>query len=135
MRAFRLLTIIGTLLALSGQGFATAVHVRSCQIQLSAARSLPAGQDAPSAAAGPSLDAGDCCDTGPNPKESCERAGKHDPCNPCKVGYNCKVPPTYEPTQGPLMSITPARQAVVERVPTLALSHSPFGLWRPPRPI
>jgi hypothetical protein len=123
----RLLIILATLLTLPGYGLAGLAHVRSCQSQMSASNHV--------------VMAGDCCpgksDQGTGCKGSGDSplSGKNAPCSACKAGFNCKSPQSYEPTHVVAMLVTPARPAPVVDPPTLASSHSPNGLWRPPRLI
>lgn len=123
MRRLRLLTVLVTLLTLPGYGLAGITHVRSCQAQLESAHAVVA--------------AGDCCPGKADQSAPCKRfgdgAGKNGTCTPCKAGYNCKSPQTYEPTHLVAMLVVPARPVLTANLPTLITSHSPNGLWRPPR--
>jgi hypothetical protein len=115
MRRFRLLTVLLTLLTLPGYGLAGLAHVRSCQAQMQAPdRMGKADQGAP------------CKRFGDGP-------GKNGTCTPCKAGYNCKSPQTYEPTHLVAMLVVPARPVLTAQLPTHITSHSSNGLWRPPR--
>ena len=109
MRRLQLWIVLLTVLTLPGYGLAGIAHVRSCQLQMAAAQS----------AAVP----GDCC------------PGKSDSGTPCKAGYNCKSPQSYEPTHLAALLIVPARPSLTAHPPTLPVSHSINGLWRPPRLI
>lgn len=124
MRRFRLLTVLLTLLTLPGYGLAGVAHVRSCQAQMQAPDRVAV--------------AGDCC-PGKADQTACKRfgdaPGKNGTCTPCKAGYNCKSPQTYEPTHLVAMLVVPARPILTSHRPTPAISHSSHGLWRPPRLI
>lgn len=123
MRVFRLLTLIVTMLTLPGYGLAGLAH-RSCQEQMSASNH-------------PAM-AGDCCPgkahhgTLRKPIGD-EPLGKNGPCAACKAGCNCNSPQSYEPTHSLVLFILPTRPALSVDPPTLLSSHSPDGLWRPPR--
>jgi hypothetical protein len=125
MRMFRLLTILVTVLTLPGYGLAGVSH-RSCQEQMSSA-----GQVA---------SPGDCCPGKADQTTDCKQdspspLGKNGPCSACKAGYNCKSPQSFEPTAALVLMILFARSiSSVARPPPL-FSHSPDGLWRPPRHI
>ena len=125
MRKFRLLTILVTVLTLPGYGFAGVSH-RSCQEQMSSTSSVAAP--------------GDCCPGKADPNTDCKQGGhsppgKNGPCSACKAGYNCKSPQSFEPTAVQFLMILPARSTLSATPPPLLLSHSPEGLWRPPRHI
>jgi hypothetical protein len=123
MRRLRLLTVLVTLLTLPGYGLAGITHVRSCQAQLESAHAVVA--------------AGDCCPGKADQSVPCKRfgdgAGKNGTCTPCKAGYNCKSPQTYEPTHLVAMLVVPARPVLTANLLALVTSHSSNGLWRPPR--
>jgi hypothetical protein len=125
MRGLRLLTVLVTLLTLPGYGLAGLAHVRSCQTQMKTPDRIAM--------------VGDCCPGKANPNTPCKRfgdaPGKNGTCTPCKAGYNCKSPPTYEPTHLVAMLVVPARPILTADLPTLPISHSSNGLWRPPRSI
>jgi hypothetical protein len=125
MRRFRLLTVLLTLLTLPGYGLAGLAHVRSCQAQLQAPDRVAM--------------AGDCCPGKADQSAPCKRfgdgLGKNGTCTPCKAGYNCKSPQTYEPTHVEAMLVVPARPVLTAQLPTHVTSHSSNGLWRPPRLI
>ena len=122
MRRLRLLLALAVVLALPGYGMAGLAYGRSCQEQMKAASHtvLP----------------GDCC---PGKTDSqCKGpgsgfAGKNGPCSACKAGFNCKSPPSYEPTSVVVLILTTYRSTVSAILPAPHLSHSPDGLWRPPR--
>jgi hypothetical protein len=125
VRTFRQLTILLTVLTLPGYGLAGISH-RSCQQQMSSPSHVVA--------------LGDCCPGKLDQNTDCNQdghspAGKHDPCGACKAGYNCKSPQSYEPTHGLVLLISPAPSAPGIAPPPLLYSHSPDGLWRPPRRI
>jgi hypothetical protein len=123
MRRLRLLTVLLTMLTLPGYGLAGIAHVRSCQTQMASVHSVVA--------------AGDCCRGKADQSAPCKRFGdgKNGSCTPCKAGYNCKSPQTYEPTHLVATLVAPARPVLTANLPTLIPSHSPNGLWRPPRLI
>ena len=123
MRRLRLLTVLVTLLTLPGYGLAGLAHVRSCQAQMQSPDRVAV--------------VGDCCPGKADQSVPCKRfgdaPGKNGSCTPCKAGYNCKSPQTYEPTHLVAMPGVRARPAVVAQPPTLLISYSSNGLWRPPR--
>jgi hypothetical protein len=121
MRRLRLLTVLLTLLTLPGYGLAGIAHVRSCQAQMASAHSVVA--------------TGDCCPGKADQSTPCKRFGdgKNGSCTPCKAGYNCKTPQTYEPTHLVAALVVPTRPVLTANLPTLITSHSPNRLWRPPR--
>jgi hypothetical protein len=123
VRKLRLLTILVTLLTLPGYGLAGLTHVRSCQAQMRASDHV--------------VMLGDCCPGEADQSTPCKRfgdgPGKNGTCTPCKAGYNCKSPQSYEPTQLVAMLVTPTRPVLTANPPTLIVSHSSNGLWRPPR--
>lgn len=125
MRRLRLLTVLVTLLTLPGYGLAGLGHVRSCQAQMKASDHV--------------VMAGDCCPGNPDQSAPCKRfgdaPGKNGSCTPCKAGYNCKSPQTYEPTHLVAMLVVPVRPVLTAILPILVTSHSSSGLWRPPRLI
>jgi hypothetical protein len=123
MPTLRLITVLALLLTLPMYGLAGAVE-RSCQQQMSASNHTTV--------------AGDCCPGKSDAGTSCKRLGnsplgKKDSCTPCKAGYNCKSPQSYEP--GPVLAwlVAPTRSTVATDPPYLVSCHSPDGLWRPPR--
>lgn len=125
MRVFRLLTLMVTMLTLPGYGLAGLAH-RSCQEQMSASNHV--------------VLAGDCCPGKVDQSTPCKPSsdgplGKNGPCTACKAGHNCKSPQSYEPTHGLVLLILPIRPNLSVDRPTLVSSHSPDGLWRPPRLI
>lgn len=125
VRRFRLLTVLVTLLSLPGYGLAGLAHARSCQTQMTVAHAA--------------VMAGDCCpgksDTGAPCKRLGDNPGKNGGCTPCKAGYNCKSPQSYEPTHLLAMRVAPVRPILSAHLPTLVVSHSANALWRPPRLI
>lgn len=125
MRTFRLLTILVIALTLPGYGLAGVTH-RSCQEQMSAS--------------GHAAVPGDCCPGKGDPSTDCKQDGssphgKNAPCGACKAGYNCKSPQSYEPTHVLVLMILPVGATVWAIPPPPLISHSPDGLWRPPRQI
>ena len=125
MRRLRLLTVLLTLLTLPGYGLAGFAHVRSCQAQMKNPDRIAT--------------VGDCCpgktDQGTPCKRLGDAPGKNGSCTPCKAGYNCKSPQSYEPTHLVAMMVVPTRPILTADLPTLVISHSSSGLWRPPRSI
>ena len=123
MRRLRFLTVLLTLLTLPGYGLAGITHIRSCQAQMKASEHV--------------VMAGDCCPGNPDQSAPCKRfgdgSGKNGSCTPCKAGYNCKNPQSYEPTHLVALVVVPARPALTAILPALIPSHSSNGLWRPPR--
>lgn len=123
MRRFRLLIVLVTLLTLPGYGFAGLGNVRSCQAQMKAPDRV--------------VMASDCCPGNADQSVPCKRSGdapgKNGSCTSCKAGYNCKSPQSYEPTHLVAMLVVPTRPMLTADLPTLVISHSPNGLWRPPR--
>jgi hypothetical protein len=125
MRMFRLLTIVVTVLTLPGYGLAGVSH-RSCQEQMSSTSHVAA--------------TGDCCPGKADQNTDCKPdgqspLGKNGPCSACKAGYNCKSPQSFEPTAALVLMILPARSISSVTPPPPLFSHSPDGLWRPPRHI
>ena len=123
MRRLRLLTVLLTLLTLPGYGLAGITHARTCQAQMRASDHV--------------VVADDCCPGKADQNAPCKRfgSGKNGSCNPCKAGYNCKSPQTYEPTHLVAMVVAPARTVLTANPRTFIVSHSSDGLWRPPRLI
>ena len=125
MRRFELLTVLLTLLTLPVYGFAGLGSVRSCQAQMKAPDRV--------------VMAGDCCPGKADQSVPCKRPGdapgKNGSCTSCKAGYNCKSPQSYEPTHFVAVLIVPARPVPTADPPTLVISHSSNGLWRPPKSI
>ena len=123
MRRLRLLTVLLTLLTLPGYGLAGLAHVRSCEAQMKNPDRIAL--------------VGDCCPGKTDQSAPCKRLGdapgKNGSCTPCKAGYNCKSPQTYEPTHLVAMLVVPARPVLTANLLTLVTSHSSNGLWRPPR--
>ena len=125
MRRVRLWIVLLTVLTLPGYGLAGVAHTRSCQLQMTAAQAVAAP--------------GDCCpgksDTGTPCKRLGDGPGKGGGCTPCKAGYNCKSPQSYEPAHLLPLFVVPSRPVLTVHPPTLLVSHSTNGLWRPPRLI
>jgi hypothetical protein len=125
VRTLRLLTVLVTLLSLPAYGLAGLAHARSCQAQMTAVAGA--------------VVAGDCCPGKSDPGAPCKRLGdnpdKNGGCTPCKAGFSCKSPQSYEPVHLLAMDPLPMRPALISHPPTLQLSHSTGGLWRPPRLI
>jgi hypothetical protein len=119
----RLLTVLVTLLTLPGYGWAEFTHVRSCQVQMKDSDHV--------------VRAGDCCPGKADQSSPCKRFGdgdgKNGTCTPCKAGYNCKSPQSFEPTHLVAILVTPTHPVLTVNPPTLITSHSSHGLWRPPR--
>jgi len=123
MPTLRLITVLAFLLTLPHYGLAGVVQ-RSCQQEMSASTQI--------------ILAGDCCPGKDDPGRACKRSGdsplgKKDSCTACKAGYNCKSPQSYEPAPTLVWLDLPARSTVSIDPPSLLSSHSPDGLWRPPR--
>jgi len=123
VRTLRLITVLLTLLTLPGYGLAGLVQ-RSCQEEMRSSAHITF--------------AGDCCPGKGDPSTSCKRPGdsplgKKDSCKACKAGHNCKSPQSYEPAAALVWLILPAHSTVSIDPPSLLSSHSPDGLWRPPR--
>jgi hypothetical protein len=125
MRRLKLLTVLMTLLTLPGYGFAGLGNVRSCQSQMKSPDRV--------------VMASDCCPGKSDQSVPCKRSGdspgKNGSCTSCKAGYNCKSPQSYEPTHLVALPVVPARPILTADLPTLVISHSSNGLWRPPRSI
>ena len=125
MRRLKLLTVLVTLLTLPGYGFAGLGSVRSCQAQMKTPDRV--------------VMASDCCPGKADQSVPCKRSGdapgKNGSCTSCKAGYNCKSPQSYEPTHLVAMLVVPTRPILTANLPTLVISHSSNGLWRPPRSI
>ena len=125
MRYFRLITVLAVLLTLPGYGLASLMQ-RSCQEQMRAPSSI--------------VLAGDCCPGKADQGQGtpCKSFGdgalsKKAPCSACKTGYNCKSPQSFEPTSGLVLLVMSVAGSLSVYPPPLLLSHSPAGLWRPPR--
>ena len=125
MRRLRLLTVLLTLLTLPGYGLAGLAHVRSCEAQMKNPDRIAM--------------VGDCCPGKTDQSAACKRLGdapgKNGSCTSCKAGYNCKSPQSYEPTHLVAMLVVPTRPILTLDLPTLVISNSSSGLWRPPRSI
>ena len=122
MRNFRLLTIVAILLTLPGYGLAGLAQ-RSCQEQM---RASDVGALA-----------SDCCPGKADQGRACKQLGdaplSKKACSACKAGYNCKTPQSFEPGTVLVLLIPPAIVSPAVEPAPLLLSHSPDGLWRPPR--
>ncbi len=125
MRRLQLWIVLLTLLTLPGYGLAGLAHVRSCQLQMTSAQAVATP--------------GDCCpgkwDSGTPCKRLGDDPGKNGTCTPCKAGYNCKTLQPCEPNALRVLLVVPARPLLTVHSPTLLVSHSTNGLWRPPRLI
>jgi hypothetical protein len=114
-----------TLLSLPAYGLAGLAHARSCQT--------------PTAATTGSAVVGDCCPGKSEQGTPCKRLGdnpdKNGGCTPCKAGFSCKSPQSYEPLQLLVIASSPVHTGSLADPPTLLVSHSTDGLWRPPRLI
>ena len=125
MRGTRLLILLTVLLTLPGYGLAGFVQ-RSCQEQMRASSHV--------------VLASDCCPGKTDQGAACKRLGdgplgKTGGCSACKAGYNCKSSQSFEPTEAPVLLVLSARPTLSMDSHTPMLSHSPGGLWRPPRLI
>ena len=123
MPMLRLITVMALLLTLPIYGLAGAVQ-RSCQQEMRASAHATL--------------AGDCCPGKGDLDTACKRLGdsplgKKDSCTACKAGYNCKSPQSYEPAPALVWLVLPPHSTVSIDPPSLLSSHSPDGLWRPPR--
>jgi hypothetical protein len=119
----RLQVVLAILLTLPVYGLAGLTQ-RSCQEQMKAPHQI--------------VLSGDCCPGKTDQSASCKRLGdgplgKNGSCTACKAGYSCKSPQSYEPAQGPVLFVLSAQAALSAELPSLLLSPSPEGLWRPPR--
>ena len=119
----RLVTVMALLLTLPLYGLAGVVQ-RSCQQEMRTSAHVTL--------------AGDCCPGKGDPDTACKRLGdsplgKKNSCTACKAGYNCKSPQSYEPAPALVWLVLPAHSSVSIDPPFLLSSHSPDGLWRPPR--
>jgi len=122
----RTLILLALCLALPFYGMAGLAHARSCPDRLSASSQVV--QDT------------DCCTGKGSPGGPCKPSGdgsapvKKSSCGgACKVGVGSKTPQSYEPTATMMVFVLPARSPLAADLPKLLLSHSPNGLWRPPR--
>jgi hypothetical protein len=125
MRGTRLLILLAVLLTLPGYGMAGFAQ-RSCQEQMRASSHVAL--------------ASDCCSGKTDQATPCKRdgdgpLGKTGGCSACKAGYNCKSPQSFEPAEAPVLLVLSARPTLSIDPHTLLMSHSPGGLWRPPRQI
>jgi hypothetical protein len=120
---FRLHVLLALLLSLPCYGLAGLTQ-RSCQEQMRASHQV--------------VLAGDCCPGKADQGTPCKRLGdgplgKNGSCTACKAGYSCKSPQSYEPAHSPVLFVLPARSTLSAEPLSLSVSHSPQGLWRPPR--
>jgi len=122
----RTLVLLALWLTLPFYGMAGFAQVRSCPDRLSASHQIAQNPD--------------CCPEKGSPGGPCKQAGdgsapvKKDPCSgACKVGLNGKSPQSYEPSTTAMVFVLPARTPLTANPPVLLVSHSPNGLWRPPR--
>jgi hypothetical protein len=125
MRATRLFILLTVLLSLPGYGIA-GIAQRTCQEQM--------------AGSAPVSVAGDCCPGKADQGTPCKKLAdsplsKKDGCSACKAGYNCKSPPSFEPAEVPSILLSSVMSSSSLDPPTLMLSRSPSGLWRPPQLI
>jgi len=123
MSRFRLHVVLAILLTLPCYGVAGLTQ-RSCQEQMTAAHQA--------------VLASDCCPGKADQGTPCKRLGdgplgKNGSCTACKAGYSCKSPQSYEPAHSPVLFVLSPPSSLSAEPPSLALSHSPDGLWRPPR--
>jgi hypothetical protein len=120
---FRLQVVLAILLTLPCYGLAGLTQ-RSCQEQMRASRQV--------------VLATDCCPGKADQSTPCKRLadgpfGKNGSCTACKAGYSCKSPQSYEPAPGAVLLVLSVQSTLSVEPPALSLSHSPEGLWRPPR--
>ena len=123
MRNLRLFTILAVLLTLPGYALAGQVQ-RSCQEQMRASNEVAL--------------AGDCCPGKADQGTPCKQLGdgplkKNGPCSACKAGYTCKSPQPFEPVSSIVLPAPATAPTLSADPPPLLWSHSPEGLWRPPR--
>jgi hypothetical protein len=123
VRNFRLLTLLFVLVTLPGYGLAGLAQ-RSCQEQMRVPNDV-------------SL-AGDCCPGKADQGTPCKQLGdgplnKNGPCSACKAGYTCKSPQPLEPVNSLVLLIPITVLSLSTSPAPLLSSHSPDGLWRPPR--
>ncbi len=122
MRSIRTFVLLLTLLTLPVYGLA-GVTQRSCQDQMSASNHSP--------------QIGDCCPGKADQGTPCKGSGSSPAgkgsCTACKAGYNCKTPQSYEPSSVWVLDTSPPSSKPSSGISSLLTSHSPDGLWRPPR--
>jgi hypothetical protein len=123
MRALSLFALLLTMLTLPLYGLA-GVAQRSCQEEMRTSSSITL--------------VGDCCPGKSDPGTLCKRLGDHPlhkkgSCTACKAGANCKSPQPYEPAAALVWTVPAAHSTVWKEPPSRLSSHSPEGLWRPPR--
>jgi hypothetical protein len=122
MRASRFLVLLAVLLTLPVYGLAEAAQ-RTCQEQMSRTNQI--------------TQAGDCCPGQTDHSDACKRLGdgplgKGGSCTACKAGFSRKSPQSFEPTPGLVLYLLPSRSTAPADLPSILISHSPDGLWRPP---
>src|SRR5262249_61728716 len=116
MRAARSLILLITLLTLPVYGLA-GVTQRSCQDQMSAA--------------GHTAQVGDCCPGKMDRGTPCKGLGDgsgpagKDSCTPCKAGYTCKSPQSFEPSTTVVLFVLPSQAATPAEPSSPLISHSP----------
>jgi hypothetical protein len=120
---FRLQVVLALLLTLPCYGLAGLTQ-RSCQEQMRASHQLVLVTD--------------CCPGKADQGTPCKRLaggplGKNGSCTACKAGYSCKSPQSYEPAHSPVWFVLSDPATLSAEPASLSLSHSPEGLWRPPR--
>jgi hypothetical protein len=123
MSPFRLHVVLAILLTLPVYGLAGLTQ-RSCQEQMTAAHQV--------------VVASDCCPGKADQGTPCKRLGdgplgKNGSCTACKAGFSCKSPQSYEPAHSLVLFAQLVPSKLSAQPPSLSLSHSPDGLWRPPR--
>lgn len=125
MQLSRLLVLLAVLLTLPVYGLAGAAQ-RTCQEQMTHA--------------GQGTQASDCCPGQSEHSDACKRLGdgplgKGGSCSACKAGFSCKSPQSFEPTPGLVLYLLPSRSTAPADLPSVLISRSPDGLWRPPTSI
>jgi hypothetical protein len=125
MRECRLLVLLALLLTLPVYGLAGMAQ-RTCQQQMTHT--------------GHVAQAGDCCPGQTDHSDGCKRLsdgplGKGGSCTACKAGFSCKSPQSFEPAPGLVLYSLPSRSTAFADLPSVPISHSPDGLWRPPTSI
>lgn len=123
MRSIRLLTIVALMLSLPTYGVAAAVYAHACSMQPTATDSSGMGAD--------------CCPQkhhashppcgSPDGKSSCDPS--------CAFGHGCNGLQALDRVTSISVSVVYSTDAASRPVLTLPVSHSPNGLWRPPRLI
>jgi hypothetical protein len=118
MRRLRLLVLLATLLTLPVYGLAGVAQL-GCDAQVSSGL-----HDAvPS----------DCCSGKVDQNTSCNPDGEGPMGKSCKSGCSCTTPQSYEPTSSWVLPTVVTRHIRSANPPIPLFSHSPYGLWRPPR--